>query len=110
MSSIIALVYISLSELQTIDRKYTLEWVNNSEKELPDILYGLGMDITKSVEQQVVEHRNRFGNLITCPRWVGCERVDNEWIESKYSSQEARDKASGSKLILDLYRMRGMTE
>lgn len=110
MSSIIALVYISLSELQTIDRKYTLEWVNNSEKELPDILYGLGMDITKSVEQQVVEHRNRFGNLITCPRWVGCERVDNEWIKSGYASEEAIAKSLNNGLVNDLYRLRGLTE
>jgi hypothetical protein len=110
MSSIIALVWVSLSELQTIDRKYSEEWADNSEQELMDVLYGLGMDTNRSVERQVVEHRNRFGNLITGSRWVGCERLDKEWIESKYSSQEARDKASGSKLILDLYRMRGMTE
>ena len=110
MSSIIALVYISLSELQTVDRKFTVEWIDNSEKELLDVLHGLGMDINQSVERQVVEHRNRFGNLITCPRWVGCERLDKEWIESGYASDEAKDKASGSKLVFDLYRLRGMTE
>ena len=110
MSSIIALVYISLSELQTIDPKYTEEWVDGSEQELLGVLHGLGMDINKPWERQVVEHRNRFGNINTGSRWVGNERIDKEWIESGHASQEAHDKASGSKLIFDLYRMRGMTE
>ncbi len=110
MSSIIALVYISLSELQTIDRKYTEDWADSSEQELLGVLRGLGIDVSQSVERQVVEHRNRFGNLITGSRWVGCERIDKEWIESGYASQEAKDKAVGSKLVFDLYRLRGMTE
>lgn len=110
MSSIIALVYISLSELQTIDRKYTEEWVDNSEQELVGVLKGLGLDVNQPWERQVVEHRNRFGNLITCSRFVGCERTDKEWVESGHASQAAKDKAGGSKLVFDLYRLRGMTE
>lgn len=110
MSRIIALVYISLSELQTVEPRYTLEWADSSEKELLDVLHGLGMDINQSVECQVVEHRNRFGNLITCPRWVGQSRIDKEWIESGHASQEAIDRSLNNKMITDLYRMRGMTE
>ena len=110
MSSIIALVYISLSELQTIDPKYTEEWVDSSEQELLGVLQGLGLDINQPWERQVVTHRNKFGNINTCSRFVGNERISESWIESGYASQEAKDKASGSKLIFDLYRMRGMTE
>lgn len=110
MSTIIALVYLSLSELQTAEPRYTLEWADSSEKELLDVLYGLGMDINQSVECQVVEHRNRFGNLITCPRWVGSERTDIEWVESGYASQASIDKSKNNKMLNDLYRMRGMTE
>jgi hypothetical protein len=110
MSSIIALVYISLSELQTIDRKYNEEWIDSSEQELKQVLYGLGMEVSQNYERQVVEHRNRFGNLITGSRFVGNERLDKEWITSGYASQEAKDKAGGSKLVFDLYRLRGMTE
>jgi hypothetical protein len=110
MSSIIALVYISLSELQTIDRKYTEEWVDNSEQELKQVLYGLGMEVSQNYERQVVEHRNRFGNLITGSRFVGNSRTDPEWINSGYASEEAIAKASGSRLVFDLYRMRGLTE
>lgn len=110
MSSIIALVYISLSELQTIDRKYTEEWVDNSEQELKQVLYGLGMEVSQNYERQVVEHRNRFGNLITCSRFVGNSRIDPEWINSGYASDEAIDKSLNNKMVNDLYRLRGMTE
>jgi len=110
MSSIIALVWVSLSELQTIDRKFTETWADNSEQELMDVLHGLGMDINRSVERQVVEHRNRFGNLITGSRFVGNSRTDPEWINSGYASQEAIDKSLNNKMVNDLYRLRGMTE
>ena len=110
MSSIIALVYISLSELQTIDPKYTEEYADSSEQELLGVLHGLGLDVDKPWERQRVEHRNRFGNLITGSRWVGNERIDKGWIESGYASQEAIDKSKNNRMLNDLYRQRGMTE
>lgn len=110
MSSIIALVYISLSELQTVEPRYNAEWAESSGDELLDILHGLGVDINRPVERQVVEHRNRFGNLITCPRWVGCERIDKTWIESGYASEEAIAKSLNNGLINDSFRLRGLTE
>lgn len=110
MSSIIALVWVSLSELQTIDQKYNEEWVDSSEKELLDILYSLGMNTNQPVERSMVEHRNRFGNLITCSRWTGLERLDKEWIESGYASEEAIAKSLNNGLVNDLFRLRGLTE
>jgi hypothetical protein len=110
MSSIIALVYISLSELQTVEPRYTEEWSSNNPQELLGVLQGLGLDVNQPWEKQEITHRNKFGNIITCSRWVGTSRLDKEWIESGYASREAIDKASGSKLITDLYRQRGMTE
>ena len=110
MSSIIALVYISLSELQTIEPRYNEQWVDSSEQELLGVLKGLGLDVNQPWERQIVEHRNRFGNLITGSRWVGNERIDKEWIESGYSSQSAIDKSKNNRMLNDLYRMRGMTE
>lgn len=110
MSSIIALVYISLSELRTIDPKYTEEWVDSSEQELLGVLHGLGLDVNKPWERQVVEHRNRFGNINTCSRFVGNSRIDKEWIESGYASEEAVAKSLNNRMLNDLFRMRGMTE
>lgn len=110
MSRIIALVYISLSELQTVEPRYTEQWADSSEQELLGVLHGLGLDVNQPWERQIVEHRNRFGNLITGSRWVGNERIDKEWIESGYSSQSAIDKSKNNRMLNDLYRMRGLTE
>lgn len=110
MSSIIALVYVSLSELQTINPMYTEEWVDNNEQQLLGVLHGLGLDTKLQYERQIETHRNRFGNVNTCSRFVGNERLDDEWINSEYSSQEAKDKKLGNKLVFDMYRLRGMTE
>lgn len=110
MSSIIALVYISQSELWTINPMYTEEWVQNNPQQLEQVLYDLGLDVNQPYEVQLNTHRNRFGNINSCTRWVGNERLDQGWIESGYSSQSAVDKASGSKLVADLYRLRGLME
>jgi hypothetical protein len=106
---ITALVIISLSELQTMDPKYTEEWSNNTQ-ELEQVLFGLGGNVKSPYEKQQEQHRNRFGNIITCSRWVMNERTDKEWIESGHASQAAIDKSSGSKLIRDLYRLKGQVE
>ena len=52
MSSIIALVYISQSELWTVNPMYTEEWVRNNPQQLEPVLYGLGLDVNKPYETQ----------------------------------------------------------
>lgn len=110
MSSIIALVYISQSELWTVNPQYNELWIAENDKELQGVLYGLGLDVNQPYETQFNTHRNRFGNLNTCTRWVGNSRLDQEWIESGYASDEAIDKQQGNSLVKDLYSLRGMTE
>lgn len=112
MALVIAAVsYISLSEIQTVDKTITEEWIEKNPKQFEDILYSLGMD-TKNYpyERQDVTHRNRFGNVITCPRWVGNERICKEWVESGYASVEAKDKSLNNSILTDCYRARGMCE
>ena len=106
---ITALVIISLSELQTINPKYTEEWSENTP-ELEQTLFSLGANIKSPYEKQTDQHRNRFGNLITCSRWVCAERTDKEWIESGYASYEAKCKSLNNRLLNDLFRMRGQSE
>lgn len=110
MSTIIALQYISLSELYTVDKNYTEKWVEDNPKELEKVLRDLGLETNLPYEHQFCTHRNRFNNIITCSRWVGNEMISKEWLDSGYASQTAKDKASGSRLLADLYRNRGMTE
>lgn len=108
--NIVALCIVSASELWTVDNKYTEEYLDQNPEELQTILYSLGMNTGTSIEVQEVTHRNRFNNVVTCKRWVGNERLDKEWLNSGYASQEAKDKATGSKMLADLYRLRGAVE
>lgn len=105
-----AVCYISMSELQTVAPWLNDEFAENNKEAFDKILYDCGMDTRYPYEDQDVQHRNRFGNVITCKRFVGNERFDDQWVSSGYASVEAIDKASGNKLLIDLYRNKGMTE
>lgn len=111
MLQIAAISYISLSEIQTTAPWVTQEFIEENKEVFERMLYDLGMDVYNYPhEVQDVTHRNRFGNIITCPRYVGNERIDQEWLESGYSSVAAKDKARGSKILTDCYRLRGEVE
>ena len=109
--NIAAIEIISLTELQTVAPWITKEFIDNNQDVFKQILHDLGMN-TKDYpfEEQYCTHRNRFNNIVTDYRWVGNSRIDKEWVESPYASQEAKDKALGNSLLIDAYRLRGMTE
>jgi hypothetical protein len=111
MSSIIALCVISASEIAEIVKDFTYEWVEKYPEEFKQILFQAGMDIRQPIElQENILHRNRMNKTVQCDRWVGNERTDREWVYSGYASKESRDKASGSRLLADIYRMKGLVE
>lgn len=107
-NNIVAMCVISESELAEVIPNYSREF-----EEAPGfskILYNLGMDTDYKVEtQDGLWHRNRLNKVVLCRRFVGSERTDKDWITSGYASVEAKDKASGSRLLEDVYRARGMT-
>lgn len=107
---IAAVCCISMSELQTVAPWIDDEFVENNKETFDKILYDCGMDTRYPYETQDVTHRNRFNNVITCKRFVGNERFDAEWVSSGSASAEAIDKASGNKLLIDLYRSKGLVE
>ena len=108
--NIYAVEYISLSELQTADPSITYEFTQSNPKEFESILYNLGVDTRYPVEIQENTHRNRFGNVYTGYRWVGNSRIDKEWVESGSASPEAIDKSKSNKMLIDLYRAKGLVE
>lgn len=111
MLKIAAVSYISLSEIQTVANWVTDEFVEENPDVIKKMLYDLGMDVFEyPFEVQEVTHRNRFGNIITCKRFVGNERIDKEWVQSGYASYEAIAKSADNKILTDLFRMRGMVE
>lgn len=108
--NIYATVCISLSELQTADPSITYEFTQTHSEEFKEILYSLGIDTRYPIDEQDVTHRNRFGNIVTCPRWMANERCDHSWITSGNASDAAIDKSKNNFLLIDLYRSRGMVE
>ena len=108
-SMIVAQVEVSESEIQKVLPDFGSSYYNTQK--LNDILFELGMDVSKNVEQQNgLKHRNRLNEVVRCTRWVGSERQDEEWINSGYASQEALDKYSGNRILEDLYRSKNLTE
>lgn len=109
-SAIVALCIISESEIVKVMPNYSAEFENDDEN-FKKFLFGLGMDTNKPYQRQDgLQHRNRFNEVVVCSRWVGEERIDSDWISTGYASKEAIDKASGSKILEDLYRSKYLTE
>lgn len=108
---IAATVFISLSEIQTVAPWCDEEFIENNQEVFKQMLYDLGADVYQyPIEVQDVTHRNKFGNIITCKRWVCNERVDPAWVTSGHASYEATAKSANNKILTDLFRMRGMVE
>lgn len=109
-SAIVALCIISESEIVKVLPNYSSDFENDDLK-FKSFLFSLGMDINKPYKRQDgLQHRNRFNEVVVCSRWVGEERIDPWWINSGYASKEAIDKASGSKILEDIYRSKQLTE
>ena len=111
MSDIAAIRIVSLSELYAADKKFTEMYAMQleNEKELMQVLYDAGIDLNQPWEHQFNQHRNNFNEVYTGSRWVGLERIDQAWLQSGVASREAIDKAKGNKLLIDLYRSKGLT-
>lgn len=106
--SIVALAIVSASDIAMVFKDFTYEWVDTNRDDFMNLLYQFGMDTQQPIERQSeIQHKNRIGRVVIMDRWVGNERLDREWIESGHASREAKDKASGSKLLNDIYRMKG---
>ena len=114
-SGIVASVTVSLSEILRVQPYFTLKSTRNSKgeysSEFLELLYGLGVDVQEPIREDLSStHRNRFNEVVTCPKWLCEERLDSLWINSGYASRAAVDKASGSLLVEASYRMRGETK
>ncbi len=110
-SNIVALAYISESEISMVFPAYRWDWVQSKPSLMNRILFEFGLDTTQNYEiQENLTHRNRTGKIVQCNRFVGQERLDDTWLNSGYASREAKDKAKNSKILTDLYRMKNLTE
>lgn len=110
MSSIIALCVVSSYDIAKVKKDFTYNFIITNPKEFGEILFQFGMNINKMYEvQENVIHRTITGDIVQGDRYIGDERIDPEWLSCGYASQQAKDKASGSSLLNDLYRMKGQS-
>lgn len=108
---IAAYCIVSESDINYAVHDYHSNWEFKQQDKLKNILHNFGMDINRVIEvQRNLRHVNRQNQVVQCNRFVGFERLDEEWLSSGNASREAQDKASGNKMVEDRYRMRGLTE
>lgn len=50
---------------------------------------------------QLCEHRNRQGVVVKCERFSGYERVDQEWLKTRYASSEVKLYSRGDMSLID---------
>lgn len=110
-SSIVALCIISESEIAKVMPTYDKDYPTDFPGPFREMMFSLGVDTNRPIERQDgLWHRNRLNEVVLCSRYVGHERLDPEWITSGYASQSAKDKASGSRMLEDMYRAKNLTE
>ena len=112
-SEICAVCHVSESEIILLDefKSYdcgTWQRYENTEK-LKKALWTFGLDVQEGWDYQVVQHRNRCGKIVSCGRYSGIERSDEEWLNSGVASKAAKDRAANSRILDDLYALKGQT-
>jgi len=111
MNKISALSYVSESELELVFENYYKGIEEKDTEGFYQMLWTFGLDYNLGYcKQENIHHRNKMNKVVTCSRWVGNERTDNEWIGSGLASREVLDKVSGCKILEDVYRRKCLTE
>lgn len=94
--------YLSMSDLVLLD-EWVAAFAQDDKAQLQRILYKNGMDTDKGIEEQYCTHRNLQKEVVTCVRYVGSERCDQNWIKQGAASLEAYiDSAKDSSLKEEL--------
>ena len=84
-----AFIAISLADLMTIEG-FAKAYGKKDKDTLNAILYDCGLDSKRDYEWHYCTHRRINGEIVTCERVEGRERIDREWLESGYSSYDAK--------------------
>lgn len=104
-------VYVSLADLVYYfkDILYKAEQEAVYQQKLEEILIdAFGFDKDYKIEgvegfYEIMNctHRARNGNIVTCDRFVGSERLDKCWLNSGFASDEAKLAAKGDKSLIE---------
>lgn len=94
--------YLSVSDLVRIP-----EFIKNGgdPKALDKILWDNGLDVNSGYEKpRYCTHRNLLGEIVTCERYEGVERLDDEWIATGAASFDAQVYARGDDSLVEELR------
>lgn len=109
-SMIAAVMHVSESEIYAAYPDYTADWETNKPTVFSNLLWNFGLNTKQEyVRQDGLQHRNRLGKVVTCSRWYGSERNDDEWLNGGYASQAAVDRSKNNHILDDSYRVRHLT-
>ena len=78
--------------------RYNVESIEYSEYDSEGELTAKGGNFYHS---QLCTHRNRQGDIVTCSRYSGYERVDAEWLKTRYASSEVRLYSRGDMSLIE---------
>lgn len=99
----IAVIIISESEISKVISDWHYQYPDKHPEDFKKLLWGLGINTNLCVERQDgFYHRNRFNEIVLCSRWVGYERLDDDWIKSGYASRDAKNESSNNRMLRDL--------
>lgn len=99
-------VHVSESDLEVVVQGWKEDVPERAEEQFKNILHQWGMDVHSEISCSVLQHRNLQGKVVTCRRWTGRERRDQEWIDSGLASWELMVSLSDPEVQKDIALMR----
>ena len=75
--------YITISMSDILKHPWFSE-LSSKPQGLKALLYSMGVDVNLAYESSVCTHRSEMTHeIVTCERFVGSERRDNNWLRIK---------------------------
>src|ERR1043165_53667 len=95
---------LSISDLLLI-KSFQEAFGNDDKQAIEKILFENGMDIEEPYTVEFSQHRNLRGQIVSCDRYVGEERMDKYWLKSGTASWEIQVEACDLDLRIQLKSM-----
>lgn len=101
----------TLNELKRLVPSFRTEAATSEKPSVKEavakMFHSLGCDVTSGIEIQYdCISKNRFGGLDDSPRFIIAERLDTDWLASKYASTAAKQYTPDVSLVVDLWKLR----
>lgn len=107
MSNVRPMKVVSYDDLQKVVPNFEMKWLDNIKSDARVLLWNLGIDTDFGIEvQEGMVHRTKLCGVSNCPRMVGHERIDKEWLQGGYATDEAKEFTKDITLAAELNRLK----